>query len=128
MTTKELIPAPIDNKNLMEDAFEDDVFQDFYAAPDHRKRNMRHLIGMHREWGGEFGCAIVDAKWHHADNIVCINLLAAPPAEDFDMVRKEVYAAAAGTFKSWQCEDNPGLVVKTEVRDATLIVTFYFEV
>jgi len=42
---QKLIYAPIDNKNLLEDAFEDDVFGGFYAAPDHRKHNIRHLVG-----------------------------------------------------------------------------------
>ena len=127
MAKKYRCAAPIDNKNLMEDAFEDDVFQDLYAASDHRKRNMRHLIGFHQEWGSELSGAIIEAKWHYADNLVCINVLAASPMEDFDEVRKEVFACATDTFKAWQCDDNPGLVVETEVRYHTLIVSFYFE-
>lgn len=119
--------APIDNKNLSEDAFEDDVFQDLYAASDHRKRNMRHLIGYHREWGRELGGAIIEAKWHYGEHIVCINVLAVAPQEDFDEVRKEVFACAADAFKAWQREDNPCLVVETEVRENTLVVSFYFD-
>lgn len=126
--TKKLYPAPIDNKALMEDPFEDRVFSDFYAAADHRKRNMRHLVGMHPEWGKEFGGAIIDAKWHYGDCHVCINVLAAPPQEDFDEVRREVFAAATDTFKAWECPENENLRVETEVRDTTLIVSFYFEI
>lgn len=127
MAKKHRCAAPIDNKNLLEDPFEDGVFRDLYAASDHRKRNMRHLIGFHREWGSEFGGAVIEAKWHYGDNIVCINVLSASPQEDFDEVRKEVFAAAIKTFKAWQCADNPGLIVETEERDQSLIVSFYFE-
>ena len=43
---KTLIPAPIDNKNLSEDSFEDEVFGDFYACKDHRDGSRsRHLFG-----------------------------------------------------------------------------------
>ena len=127
MAKKYKCEAPIDNKNLTEDGFEDDVFQDLYAASDHRKRGMRHLIGYHREWGSEVGGAIIEAKWHYGEHMVVINVLAAAPQEDFDEVCKEVFAAATDTFKAWQCDDNPDLVVETEVRDHSLIVSFYFE-
>ena len=122
----EKIYAPIDNKNLMEDAFEDDVFQDFYAAPDHRKNNLRHLIGSVKTENYD---AIVDVWWYYADHAISIQLLGYPPQEDLNDVREEVMTHYERVFKAWQCDDNPGLVVKTmRMTDPNiLMVSFYFE-
>lgn len=119
------IPAPIDNKNLMEDPFEDGVFQDFLWAPEHRnERHRRHMVGLAKTENYD---AIVDARWWYGGHSVEIRLLALQPAEDVETVRDEVFAHYEKTFKSWQCEDNEGLVVETKVSDGVLTVSFYFE-
>lgn len=128
----EKIAAPIDNKNLLEDPFEDDVFKDFYAAYDHRDGSRtRHLVGRRRVMNEDgFDCdadAIVDARWKYGDNCVTITLLAVPPQEDWEYVREQVFADYRKEFKAWECEDNPGLVVTFYELVNTLNVLFYFE-
>ena len=127
----ERVTAPIDNKNLMEDAFEDGVFRDFYAAYDHRDRGERHLIGHKAVRDEEFGTVceqgIMNVRWKFGDNAVRITLLAVPGGEDWESVRESIFKEYREEFKSWECEDNPDLVVEFyELRD-TLTVIFYFE-
>jgi len=120
------IYAPIDNKNLLEDPFEDEVFGDFYAAPGHRKNHLRHLIGsVETENYGAF----VDVWWHYADHMISIRLLGYQPQEDLDDVREEVMTHYERIFKAWQCDDNPWLIVETKrMPDPNLLtVSFYFE-
>lgn len=120
------IYAPIDNKNLMEDPFEDEVFQDFYWAPDHRTGSKRrHLIGSVKTENYD---AMVDVKWCWGDNSIAIQVIAIQPAEDIDEVRREVFNYYEQLFKSWQCEDNESLVVETKIVLGILTVSFYFEV
>ena len=123
----ERIYAPIDNKNLMEDAFEDDVFNGFYAAPEHRKHNLRHLVGGVKTENYD---AIVDAWWNFGDNMLSIRLLGYMPQEYVKDVRGEIFDHYEQLFKAWQCDENPGLVVGTmRIPDKNiLVVSFYFEV
>lgn len=119
---KKLIPAPIDNKNLLEDPFEDGVFRDFYACCNHRKKGLRHLLGIKGE-------AFVEVCWHFASNQIEILVVAVNPCEDFEETSKEIYEEYKKEFSSWQCEDNPGLVVKFSGEEMKrLFVSFYFEV
>lgn len=121
---KELIPAPIDNKNLMEDAFEDDVFEDFYAAPDHRRDRNRHLVGTKGE-------AYVDVSWEYGSHAIQIKVIAVNPIEDFKETSKNVLDDYKKEFSSWQCEGNPGLVVKFNESEYSsincLVVEFFFQ-
>lgn len=116
--------APIDNKNLMEDGFEDDVFRDFYWAPEHRTSKRRHLVGVvdTENYG-----AMVDVKWSWGEHQIDIQVIGIQPSEDIDEVRREVFDHYERTFKAWQCEDNPGLVVETKEVLGILTVSFYFE-
>ena len=119
------IDAPIDNKNLLEDPFEDEVFGDFYWAPDHRMgANRRHLVGVvdTENYG-----AMVDVEWCFGDHSIDIKVIGKQPTEDIDEVRREVFAHYEQTFKAWQCEDNPGLVVETKQVNGIMTVSFYFE-
>lgn len=121
----EKIYAPIDNKNLMEDPFEDEVFRDFYWAPDHRTGSKRrHLIGSVKTENYD---AMVDVKWHWGDHSIDIQVIAIQPTEDIDDVRREVFDHYEQTFKAWQCEDNEDLVVETKRVLGILTVSFYFE-
>lgn len=113
--------ANIDNKNLMEDPFEDEVFGDFYAAPDHRKNGVRHLVGI-------VGEAYVDASWIFGSHQVLIKVIAVNPFEDFDEVRSDVFNLYKKIFSSWQCEDNPDLVVEFSNSGKNLVVNFFFDV
>ena len=125
----EKIAAPIDNKNLMEDPFEDEVFGDFYAASDHRKGGKRHLIG-HKtviEDGIECEDGIVDASWSYGDNSVTITLLAVPGTEDWEDTRRRIFDDYRKEFKAWECPENPGLVVEFYELIDRLNVIFYFE-
>lgn len=120
----EKIYAPIDNKNLMEDPFEDEVFRDFYAAPDHRTGSKRrHLIGSVETENYD---AIVDVKWFYGGHSIDIQVIAIQPTEDIEDVRREVFDHYEKIFKAWQCEDNEGLVVETKCVLGILTVSFYF--
>lgn len=121
----EKIAAPIDNKNLLEDPFEDGVFGDFYAAPDHRKHNLRHLIGSVETENYD---AFVDVWWHYSNHMISIRLLGYQSQEDLDEVREEVMTHYERVFKEWQCDDNPGLIVETKrMPDPNVMtVSFYF--
>ena len=127
---KTLIPAPIDNKNLMEDPFEDEVFGDFYAAIDHRDGSRsRHLYGSLKLDTDEYYVdGVVEAKWSFGGHEVIISLKAVPPTEDMEQMRDDCYKYYENLFKSWECEDNEGLVVKTSRMYDNLYVKFYFEV
>lgn len=118
---KKLIPAPIDNKNLLEDPFEDGVFCDFYACCNHRQKGLRHLMGIKDE-------AFVEVCWHFASNQIEILVVAVNPCEDFEETRKKIFEEYKNEFSSWQCEDNPGLVVEFSSEETNrLFVNFYFE-
>ena len=78
-----LIPAPIDNKNLLEDPFEDEVFGNFYACCNHRKNGLRHLIGIKDE-------AFVEVCWRFGSNQIEILVVAVNPCEDFEETSKEI--------------------------------------
>ena len=133
MIMKNFIPAPIDNKNLMEDAFTDDVeiFGDFYAAPDNYKRGVRHMIGLMApkdEDGFALEDGIVDASWEFGSYGVDIKVIAVSPCEDFGMVAGQIIEYYKQKFKSWECEDNPGLVVEfKEEEENTLEVSFFYD-
>ena len=117
--------APIDNKNLMEDAFEDEVFRDFYWAPDHRTgTKRRHLIGSVKTDSYD---AMVDVRWSWGGHVVDIAVIAVQPTEDYGLVCDEVFGHYEQVFKSWQCKDNEGLVVETKRVPGILTVSFYFE-
>ena len=125
----EKIAAPIDNKNLMEDPFEDEVFGDFDAAYDHRDGSRtRHLIGRKTviEDGVECESGVVDVRWKWGDNCVTITLLAVPKSEDWEETRRRIFDAYKREFKAWECEDNPDLVVEFYELQDKLNVIFYF--
>jgi len=124
-----LIPAPIDNKNLCEDGFEDEVFSDFYQACDHRKgTDKRHLIGTLFVDNRDFYIdAYVDVKWNWSDNIICIELIACPASEDFFSMREDFAKHYTNVFKGWENPDNPYLVVKTFQKENKLFVSFFFK-
>lgn len=120
----ELIEAPIDNKNLMEDAFEDDVFVDFYAAADHRKNGHRHLIGYKKEWSDCY----LDVYWEYGWNTVRITVLAIPGTEDFENVCQEVYDGVRKEFSEWEDDDNDSHIhVSFLLSGNTIYVHFFFD-
>lgn len=66
--------------------------------------------------------------WHYGDHIIAIRLLGYQPQEDLDEVWEEVMKHYERVFKAWQCDDNPGLIVKTEVPLPNIMtVSFYFK-
>jgi len=125
------IAAPIDNKNIMEDPFEDEVFGDFDAAYDHRDGSKtRHLIGrktVDDERGVPCESGLVDARWKWGDNCVTITLLAVPRTEDWEDPRRHIFDSYKQEFKAWECPDNEGLVVEFYELQDKLNVIFYFE-
>lgn len=129
-----IISAYIDNKNLMEDAFDDDtsIFGNLYAARDHEFNGKRHLIGHmapQDEYGYDLEDALVDAKWFFGSNTVEINVIAVSPCDDFDMVRGQIVEYYKQQFSSWVCDDNQGLRVKfSESTSVDLTVHFFYEV
>ena len=129
----ERFDAPIDNKNLMEDGFEDDVFREFDFAPDHRNgKGVRHLVG--RVCLGDYDKellgldAIVDVKWNWGDSHITITLLAYNQTENLNEVRDEVFKHYRKVFKEWENESNEDLRVDFYQLGDKLNVIFYFEV
>ena len=127
---KTLIPAPIDNKNLLEDPFEDEVFADFYACKDHRDGSRtRHLMGtLNLDSDDYYVDGFMEVNWKFGGHKVIISLKAVPQTEDIEQMRDDCYKYYENLFKSWECEDNEGLVVKTSRMYDNLYVKFYFEV
>jgi hypothetical protein len=125
----EKIKAPIDNKNLLEDPFTDEVFGEFDAAHDHYSGGVRHLIGRKTviEDGVECESGLVDVRWKWGDNCVTITLLAVPKSEDWEYIRRCIFDAYKQEFKAWECEDNPDLVVEFYELLDKLNVIFYFK-
>jgi hypothetical protein len=129
---KNLIPAPIDNKNLMEDPFEDEVFADFFAARDHRESGNRHLIGIVDVYDEEFPKCVnysgyVDVSWSYGFNTVTIKVIAVSGSEDFEETRDAIHEHYKKLFNSWVCDDNPGLIVRYGSENDSLYVHFYFD-
>ena len=126
---KTIIPAPIDNKNLCEDAFEDDVFVDFYGASDHRKNGLRHLFGgVHIDTEETYIDGYVEVLWNYGNHVIGIELKATPQTEDFAEMRKNLYSYYRKVFKEWENPANEGLVVKFSEIANKLYVSFYFEI
>lgn len=125
----EKIAAPIDNKNLMEDPFEDVVFWDFDAARDHRQKGVRHLVGYKTVYEDGIECerGLVDVRWKYGENCVTITLLAVPMTEDWEDTRRRIFDSYKQEFKAWECPDNEGLVVEFYELQDKLNVIFYFE-
>lgn len=117
-----LIDATIDNKNLMEDPFEDEIFGDFYAAPDHRKDGYRHLIGHKKEWADCY----LDVFWKYGWSTITITVLAIPGHEYFDNVSREVYNAVRKEFSEWEVDDSH-LHVDFGLSGNTIYVHFFFD-
>lgn len=131
---KNLIPAPIDNKNLMEDPFEDseELFGNFFVGRNHRVGSERHFVGVVEVYDEEFpkcvnSSGIVEAYWNYSSHSVAIRLLAVSPCEDFDTQRDEIFEHYKKIFKSWECEENPGLVVRFGSENDKLYVHFYYD-
>lgn len=130
---KYLIEAPIDNKNLMEDAFEDEVFSDFIEARGHRKNGKRHLIGSVELKGKKsplytLAEGIVDVSWKYGGNTVTIKVIGASAFfMDFDESASLILSHYVKVFKSWECEDNPGLVVRFGAENDSLYVHFFWD-
>ena len=126
----EKIAAPIDNKNLMEDPFTDEVFGEFDAAHDHYSGGVRHLIGRKTviEDGVECENGLVDVRWKWGDSCVTITLLAVPKSEDWEYIRRCIFDAYRKEFKAWERPENEGLVVEFYELGDKLNVIFYFEV
>ena len=126
-----LISAPIDNKNLMEDSFED-MFDNFYKAPYHYEGGFRHMIGYVRAQEGScvYAEGYAEVEWWYGANTIKIHVIAVPQQENFDEMTEGILNYYKNIFSSWQCEENPGLVVRfSEYKgDGELFVNFYFEV
>lgn len=130
---KKLMNCPIDNKNLMEDPFEDEVFADFFAAHDHRESGTRHLIGMVDVHDEEFPKCVnysgyVDVSWFYGGNSVTIKVIGVAANEDFNETRDAIFEMYKKLFSKWECEDNPGLVVHFGSEKDSLYVQFYWSV
>lgn len=130
---KNLIPAPIDNKNLCEDPFEDDVFEDFYPAKDHREKGQRHLYGFVKVYDEEFPKCVnaeghVEVSWKYGGNTIVIKLLANNPfCEEFEETFQDIAGYYKKLFKSWEDESSPDLAVRFGTENDSLYVHFYWD-
>ena len=129
---KNLMECPIDDKNLCEDPLEDGIFCDgFMAARDHREKGHRHLIGHVKVYDKDFPKCVnywgyVDVSWRYGGNTITIKMLATDSGEDFDDMRDGIFDHYKEFFKSWECEDTPGLVVHLGWEGDSLYVHFYY--
>lgn len=128
------ILCPIDNKNLLEDAF-DEIIEDLFEAPDHYKGDHRHKIGtlQLKDGDGILICeACVDVSWRFGDNAVEIQILAFNEhVNDLEETKQAVFSYYARYFKEWENEANEGLRVEYgEMYNSvpTLRVWFYHAV
>ena len=130
---KKLIPAPIDDKNLMEDSFEDEVFADFHECADHHESGKRHLMGrldVLEESNDNLEIyidAYIDVAWQFGGNTVCITLLACPVSDCFDTMSEDLATYYTREFKKWECPDNEYLVVQTRHENNKVYISFFFE-
>ncbi len=128
---KKRIAAPIDNKHLMEDAFEE-VFEDgFYAAQDHGRNHVRHLVGCKSVKEDNVACesGIVDVQWMFGDNAVRITLLAIGEYNcdlQWEETRRIILNDYCKVFKEWEDPDRDIKVEFYELKN-TLTVLFYYE-
>lgn len=135
MEKRNYIPAPIDNKNLVEDAFEDatEIFGNFYEGRNHRENGKRHMVGFVKVYDEEFPKAInaecyVDATWVFGGNKVFIEVIGVNPCMDsFDEQRDLLFDYYEKQFKSWENEQNVGLRVEFKRNGDILEVRFYFD-
>jgi len=129
--------ATIDNKNLLEDGFEDDLFRDFYPATDHRKGNVRHLIGMVEVKEDKIPIcdAFVDVKWHFGDAAITITMLGCNPFCDEKEVQfDELCKFYESKFKEMEdasnenCMEDESFHIGIERKENQLEVSFWWEV
>ena len=135
MEKRNYIPAPIDNKNLVEDAFEDatEIFGNFYEGRNHRENGKRHMVGFVKVYDEEFPkcvnySAYVDVTWTYGASHITIKVIGVSASEDFEETKNEVLEHYKKVFKAWECEDNPDLKVEFYQLNNQLNVIFYFEV
>lgn len=126
-----LIPCPIDNTNLMEDALEDnaELFEDFLPAGEHRDGGKRHLVGFLSV--DDEASAYIDAMWCYGGHMVTIKILAVDTMlETFEDSRRMIFDYYKRVFSSWMNEDNRNLVVNfnDDTFVNTLYVSFHYDV
>lgn len=125
-----LIPASIDNKNIMEDSLLEDVFEGLYHAQDHFENGKRHLIGEISVFEEEdenietFIEGIVDVKWQYGSNIIRLELLGAQEKEYFSSMADDFAKYYTRIFKEW---GDTNVVVKTSQQGNRLYVALYFK-
>lgn len=135
MEKRNFIPAPIDNKNLVEDAFEDanEIFGNFYEGKGHREKGLRHLVGFVQVFDKEYPQCVntegyVRAKWSFGDNKVEIEILANNPSmEDYEDTKKDICDYYKKQFKSWENEQNVGLRVEFLDYESGMYVSFFYD-
>ena len=129
---KKLMPAVFDNKDLLEDYLEDDIFGDFSWAKDHNKRGKRHLIGQVSVHNEKYDIeSTIEVKWNWGENTIYIQQIACSRYENFDDQNEQLFDYYTELF---QPKNNPvngvdDLVVKTHTdSDGKIMVSFYWEV
>ncbi len=130
--------ATIDNKNLLEDGFEDELFGDLMPATDHRKNNnVRHLIGSKQiKEDKSLVCdAIVEAKWNFGDAAITITMLACNPFCDNEADQRDtLFKYYESKFKESEqasnenCFEGESFHVGFERKENSLEVTMWWEV
>lgn len=129
--------ATIDNKNLLEDGFEDDLFRDFYPATDHRKNNVRHLVGNVevKEDKTPICDAYVDVIWHFGDAAITITMLGCNPfCDEVDVQFEELCKFYESKFKEWEDASNENAFegetfhIGVERKECSLEVSFWWEI
>lgn len=87
-----LSPARFNDKDLLEEYLEFNLFGDFHAAKDNHNGKMRKLIGRLEVIDYEhYIDATIQATWEWGSNFLCIEVLACNRDEDYDSQTEQVF-------------------------------------
>lgn len=130
---KNLVKAPLDEKNLSADWLRDDVFcNNFMTMRDHGERRSNHLVGKcevydeHNKKCIDY-CGYVEVTWYNNDNFISIKVIGVDASEDWVTTRDAIFEHYKKIFKSLEdIESLNDIVVNFNTLEDELIVYFYW--
>ena len=112
---KTLTPAPIDEKNIITDFVQDDLFRgDYLTTPDNKNR-LNDLIGF-------YGGSLLEAKWATGSSTMAFRFIDLPECSVKDNDR-----AALIAYLNELSKENEGLYVKVWESGGWILCSFYFK-
>lgn len=111
----EKIPAPIDNKNVMDDFIYDDLFKgDFLKTPKHNG-NLSNIIGYYND-------KLLEARWNNGSNRLCLAFISTQENYIDYMVEMPKLKAYFD-----EMSQNGDVIVESFLSGNWLICDFYFK-